>query len=260
MRSAATSSGSIPAGALARPNVYGVPLGGGGSDAPDTIIDSNIISGNTAFGITTSRAAGTVISNNRIGTDITGTFAIGNTGKGIASQSAGCVVGIRIGGPGAGNVISGNGGGGVNISVSDHSVVQRNYIGTDATGLLPVPNSDQGLVMSSADDSLIDGNVISGNGNNISPNLNHGIHLSSSDNNLFQNNLVGVGSDGVTVLPNAQAGMVLGSFSDGNTVVGNTIANNADDGIQLTTNVALGNLFSRNSIYANDGLGRRVEH
>ncbi len=70
----------------------------------------NIISGNTLDGITitSSGTTGTIIQGNYIGTDVSGTSALGNGRYGI--QITGGADGNTIGGTatGAGNVISGN--------------------------------------------------------------------------------------------------------------------------------------------------------
>jgi hypothetical protein len=61
-------------------------------------------------------AAGTAIEGNFIGTDVTGTLDRGNLGEGVLIRDASNVVGGY--GAAEGNVISGNGGAGVNLSGS----------------------------------------------------------------------------------------------------------------------------------------------
>ncbi len=77
----------------------------------------NVISGNTANGveITGSGASGNVVLGNLIGTDVTGTAKLGNTENGVAvilSASRNTIGGAASG---AGNVISGNSGGGIDL-------------------------------------------------------------------------------------------------------------------------------------------------
>ncbi|MGD8441266.1 MAG: FG-GAP-like repeat-containing protein, partial [Holophagae bacterium] len=98
---------------------------GGTSPAMRNVISDNF------YGIETeSTAANAQIQGNFIGTDVTGTVAVGNLiGVAIASGD-GCTVGGAV--AGAGNVVSGNDYG-VSISTSNN-IVQGNLIGTDATG------------------------------------------------------------------------------------------------------------------------------
>ena len=113
----------------------------------------NLISGNTGSSDTTGaygiRANGsfpanidTFVQGNLIGTDVTGTKALGNGSGGVLAISPNLTAGnVIVGGPeaGAGNVISGNGGFGVR---SRNGVVQGNFIGTDVTGTLALGNND----------------------------------------------------------------------------------------------------------------------
>src|SRR5205823_10058508 len=100
--------GTDVAGTGMVPNINGVaafPQTGAttiGGTAPGA---GNLISGNTV-GILGGEAFGLVIQGNRIGTDIAGTSALGNS-IGIEMDNGG---GHTIGGtdPGAGNLISGN--------------------------------------------------------------------------------------------------------------------------------------------------------
>jgi hypothetical protein len=112
----------------------------------------NIISGNGATGIFfTDTAANCLVQGNYIGLDSTGTRAIGNAFNGV---SIGTVSAVQlannnlIGGynAGEGNVISGNGEDGVGLQshVTGNQVV-GNWIGTDYTGVNPVPNGIAGI-------------------------------------------------------------------------------------------------------------------
>src|SRR5439155_1210568 len=73
----------------------------------------NLISGNSGYGIAlTNTASGNLLQGNLIGTDQTGTLALPNTGAGIELDGAS---NNTIGGTvaGAGNLISANGGDGI---------------------------------------------------------------------------------------------------------------------------------------------------
>src|SRR5262249_37031818 len=118
-----------------------------------TAAAANLVSGNTGRGILVSNSigvsnmTGNVWEGNLIGTDVTGRLPLGNGGFGI---DVGCH-GNLIGGPGAGagNVIAGNVQGGINIESGDGLVIQGNFIGTDASGTLPLGNHGVGIAVNS---------------------------------------------------------------------------------------------------------------
>src|SRR5262249_6554044 len=132
----------------------------------------NLISGNHLTGIRLSggSAAGNVISGNRIGTDLSGRRPVGNTFDRIFDTRP---PGHTIGGTGTleRNLISGNGGVGVQIYSRDASgnQVLANLIGTDADGTGPLGNGHNGVFINDAPGNTIGGtadgarNVISAN-------------------------------------------------------------------------------------------------
>jgi hypothetical protein len=118
--------------------------------------EGNLISGNVAGIVFASRPSGTdqaVIKGNYIGTDATGNAARGNSDDGITISYG--PTHITIGGPepGAGNVISANGGFGIDIGFSFDSssatndvLVQGNRIGIAAIDGFPaMPNTAGGI-------------------------------------------------------------------------------------------------------------------
>jgi CSLREA domain-containing protein len=147
----------------------------------------NIISANGTTGVILSADNSDGSSNHRIegnyiGLNVDGTAALRNGGSGvqigeIAPQSLGQNYrrqnGVTVGGsaPGAGNVISGNGGVGVVIirgSTGNH--VLGNFIGTNAAGTAPIGNTGHGVQVDLASSNTIgnssagSGNLIAGNG------------------------------------------------------------------------------------------------
>ena len=164
----------------------------------------NVISGNDGAGIFLDDAGyntgigpvkNLVVEGNDIGTDITGTIAIGNgtTGNGITITASNS---NTIGGSaaGAGNVISGNSGDGVEITGSGTTgnVVAGNYIGTDITGTVAVPNGSDGVEI----DTSASGNTIGGTTalarNIISGNTAWGVGiLRSATDNVVAGNFIG---------------------------------------------------------------------
>src|SRR5262249_2673716 len=161
-------------------------------DAPDNVVGGssaaagNVVSGNTFNGIEVSgvsNATGNVVQGNFIGTDVTGTVALGNGDDGVLLQNAGSnTVGGLTTTPGTapGNLIAGNGGNAVHSLdqglTADNNVVQGNLIGTDAGGTGRLGNAGDGVLIEAqlAEDSAA-GNTIGGTaagaGNVISGNL-----------------------------------------------------------------------------------------
>jgi hypothetical protein len=143
-----------------------------------------------------------IVIGNRIGTDRTGTVALGGSvSAGVEISGSWNTVGV----PGAGNVISGHGWRvaagyqvGVRLSGGRDNVVQSNRIGTDVTGTQPLPNVrgvDVAMIsfLDLARNSRIGGAGI-GAGNLIAHNLADGIGVNGS---------AGVGVTGVTMARNA---------------------------------------------------------
>lgn len=147
-----------------------------------------------------------VVEGNFIGTDVTGTVALGPNSAAILLQSDN----DRIGGtsPGQGNLISGNALGGLKIS-SLANVVQGNLIGTKVDGQSPLPNGYgiriQPGFFRGASGNLI-GKAVGGGGNTIAFNKGAGISVEGADQNaiyqneIYQNDGIGIdlGNNGVT--------------------------------------------------------------
>jgi hypothetical protein len=211
----------------------------------------NLISGNHGQGIyMQSVVTGNVIQGNYIGTDVNGTTALGNTGEGVYIFGTGTERNNTIGGtaPGAGNVISGNGGlAGIRVRNPDN-FIEGNYIGTDAGGTKSVPNKIgilfQTLSLTASFGNLVSGNVISGNQTD-------GIDISNSTGYRIEGNLIGTDRSGTARLANGSAGILLAAAMNvtigGTTAAaGNVISGNGVFGIDISGagtsgNVVLGN-------------------
>jgi hypothetical protein len=198
----------------------------------------NLISGNALFGISII-TPGNLIEGNFIGTDVTGTKALGNGPSG-----AGILIGNdkdnQIGGtlPGAGNLISGNSGPGISITTSSSNRVQGNYIGTDISGTQAVPNG-QGIVASAG--TITIGGTAAGARNLISGNLGEGILLQGgvATAAVIQGNWVGTDVTGSKALGNGTGVSIAGSnyVLGGNVAgAGNLISGNQGDGVLLSAN------------------------
>ena len=232
----------------------------------------NIISGNKVHGVHLIGAAAknNVVQGNYIGTDVTGTVDMGNTIDGVGIDSAPT---NTIGGPvsGAGNLISGNGGNGVEIfnttTAATSIFVQGNLIGTDVSGMSALPNF-RGVYIFNANSNRVGGGGLN-DGNLISGNLLDGVFLrGTSSMNVLEGNSIGVdmnggalgnGSNGVTVQGsnNRIGGLsaVVGFFTSPNAPdnAANVIAFNGGNGVSIATGI--GNAIRRNSIFDNFSLG-----
>ena len=206
----------------------GVDIGDGngnlvGGDTPE---ERNIISGNNQNGVWLSGpdTISNTISGNYIGTDVSGTVALGNGtlpgvgGWGVVISDG--ALNNTIGGTTAGerNIISGNGdlydgppgvaranGGGIDIN-ADGNTVSGNYIGTDVTGTAALPNAEIGVSVGGSD-NLIGGdtpeerNVISGNSCAGPPPPRAGVLLHGTSNTV-SGNYIGTDVTGTAALPN----------------------------------------------------------
>lgn len=164
----------------------------------------------------------------------------------------------------------------------DNVLVEGNFIGTDATGLLDRNDQWYGIIAEQHDGWIIRNNVISGMENG------SGLEFYDMTNTTIQGNKIGVGSDGTTPLGNGfwgirlegGAGHIVGGLAadEGNLIaynsaettggyagilvqkganariIGNTIRHNRSSGIEVFDNDSKA-WMSQNTIFANDGLG-----
>jgi parallel beta-helix repeat protein len=199
--------GTDSSGTMALGNSTGVQIvDASGSTIGGTAAGArNIISGSINEGIVFNglAAQNNVIQGNYIGTDATGTLAIAN-GTGVTINSPN----NTIGGTTAAerNVISGNGGYGIDLSSdADNTIVVGNYIGTDAAGTSALGNTD-GINVATSFNTI--GSSISGGGNVISGNTSNGIAMSGT-NNTVQGNFIGTDVTSALVLGNGSHGIVV---------------------------------------------------
>jgi len=237
----------------------GLVLSGGQS-----VVQGLVISGFSGAGIVLSGGSGNLVQGNQVGTDPSGTIAQPN-GEGIEVVGS---ASNTIGGTAAGaaNLISGNLGPGIELvrSTQDSmaNLIAGNLIGTTADGLHALGNQEDGILLDSATSTTI-GGTSAGEGNVISGNLSNGVEtLTSSPDNLLEGNEIGTDRSGTLALGNRGNGVSLGSSSNLigglNSEAGNTIANNGTGsvgaGVQLIGLVNQNTILS-NSIHDNAGLG-----
>ena len=229
-----------------------------------TLAERNVISGNGGNGITLTgvNATDNWILNNHIGTDVTGTVDLGNSLSGVYVQGgpSGNIIGTDGDGSNdasEGNLISGNTLHGVQIyqAGSDSNIIAGNRIGTDATGMLALGNSEDGVnILDGAASNIIGGtssdecNIIAGNGDD-------GVEIrdAGSDGNSVVGNSIGLAGDGTTLLGNFDNGVAIHSSASGN-IIGGTVAGSrnviagGEEGVLITGTGTTGNAVSGNYI------------
>ncbi|HTS52720.1 MAG TPA: DUF4347 domain-containing protein, partial [Burkholderiales bacterium] len=221
-----------------------------------TAADRNIISGNNVDGVQFKGAGiqNNVLMGNYIGLDVTGAADLGNANQGVAifNGASNNTIGGTV--TAAANVISGNNGTGVRITVagSTGNVVEGNLIGTNAAGTAAIANSVDGVNITDASGNTI-GGTVAGAGNLISGNTGSGISLVGvGTNNLVQGNYIGVNAAGTAQFLNTAAQLTI--QSSGNTIGGtsagsrNLIAGNVIlTGASATNNLIQGNYIGINA-------------
>ncbi len=208
-----------------------------------TTAQRNVISGNSQGILLWSGTTGTIIQGNYIGTDVSGTVDLGNSGTGVlvTSGATNNIIGGTV--AGAGNLISGNDNYGVRISGSGTTgnVLQGNFIGTDATGTVDLGNTWHGVLISGgAANNTIGGTAVEA-GNVISGNDQNGINLvdTGTSGNVVQGNKIGTDVTGTADLGNAWDGILLSTGATNNMIggtaagAGNVISGNDQRGVSL---------------------------
>jgi titin len=246
----------------------GIDIGGASGNTiggPGTA--SNVISGNTDFGIYLYGASttGTQILGNLVGSTGGGNVALPNALYGVLiadGANANTVGGTMAG---QGNLLSGNTDFGAYLLGASNNVLEGNLIGVNLAGTAKLANGVEGVeVLGGASGNTIGGttanagNVISGNGRN-------GVLIAQtgSNNNLVQGNFIGTDRSGTLMLGNGYQGVGLVESAASNTVGGtvsgaaNTIAFNTSTGVTVGTaasdTAAVGNALLGNLIYQNGG-------
>ncbi len=242
-------------GAGASGNIIGGTAAGAG----------NVISGNGAAGVQIdgSTTSSNVLHGNFIGTNAAGSVALANGGIGVwlSNGASSNTIGGSV--AGAGNVISGNLGGGVEIADSGlayNNVLQGNLIGVDVSATFALGNANWGVLIQGSSDDLIGGlgagNVISGNdGSGIVIDASTGVTTGI----LIDFNYIGTNAAGAH-LGNSGDGVLIENGASFNTVGdtsggGNVIAYNTANGVQVSGAASINNVIRGNSIFANGELG-----
>ena len=127
------------------------------------------------------------------------------------------------------------------------SVIEGNYIGTDATGARALPNGGRGITFDlPASEFDVINNIVSGNARS-------GVFIAGAYSVTLEENTIGRGSDG-RPLPNGAAGVLIGPQVTEALLRRNTIANNTKFGVAVATEAAQFALVD-NSITGNGFIG-----
>ncbi len=229
---------------MAAGNVIGGTAAGAGNTA-----SGNGIGGITLWGSDTQN---NTVQGNHLGTDPTGTVAVANSESGIGIYDG--ASDNLIGGTDAGarNLLSGNTYGIlIGDAIATGNIIQGNYIGTDGSGALAIPNAQTGILLWGQ--NTVIGGAEAGAGNVISGNGFAGIDLGGgSSGTIIQGNYIGTDASGTVALGNDlgifvnfSADNVIGGTAAGagNVISGNTGRNITINGLDAAGNTIQGNFI-----------------
>ncbi|GMV40971.1 MAG: hypothetical protein AMXMBFR64_26870 [Myxococcales bacterium] len=158
-----------------------------------------------------------------------------NEGAGVRVKGTS---GVRLGAPGRGLVVSGNGADGVVIDGASGVRIEASFVGTDDTGTVAVPNGGSGVVAAGAEGLSLGAPggrgavLVSGNGA-------HGVQVDASGVAVaarVHNVYAGVDSSGTAALPNEGDGIrVQGCDGAAPQVTGCMVSGNAGAGIGVAS-------------------------
>ena len=212
------SSGGVTIDATTQPGYAGTPLVAVTCTDPGTIVFQIFGSGGGTIkgfsiggcGLAISPGANSPLTVQacHLGVDAAGTSATPNSQAiSLASTT------FLIGGPTAAdrNIISGNSGWGIFIGSATGGTIQNNYIGTDITGTVALPNGTGVTIQGGNGSGILVGGP--GTGNLISGNTADGLDVGFFAVDVtIQGNLIGTDVNGTAALPNA-LGIGIGSPS-----------------------------------------------
>ncbi|MBP9083421.1 MAG: right-handed parallel beta-helix repeat-containing protein, partial [Bacteroidia bacterium] len=202
---------------------------------------SNVISGHSAgvgYGIQITGGASHIIQNNTIGLSLAGTGILANNYGIMISGSSNVFIGGDVS-LDQGNVISGNTQAGIEVfGGASNTKIRGNFIGTDVSGNIALPNGSIGVWIADATATEIGGlsqfrNTISGHSTFGSK----GISLTSTGvGTVISGNIIGQNQAGAAALGNYQ-GIHIGDSHDAYVggVNPNYITSSTDAGIVIAT-------------------------
>jgi len=271
--------GTDPTGTVDHGNIVGVTILHGAQDNTIGGTDpgeGNLISASkgsmSGFGV---RIMGqdtdsNIIAGNYLGTDISGTVALGNAQSGVSIEQGAQLNVVRN------NLISGNRSYGVLLKGegTDHNQVEGNCIGLASDNVTALGNRYSGVVIKEGPQHNSIGGIGLESGNIISSNGDYGVYITGDDTayNYVEGNYVGTDGEGSLNRGNGKAGVYITSGAHHNTIgrswIGkNVISSNESHGIWLSSetahNTIRGNLIGTSASgilsLGNKGDGLRLE-
>ena len=231
----------------------------------NNVVRGLVINGFDRLGIAVQRGADNRIVGCFVGTDATGSLAVPNrtgidaffNGKNPNDPFATTDTVIGSPSPADRNLVSGNFENGIAADfLSTNTVIQNNYVGTNAAGNAALANGSSGVLVVGS--GTIVGGASAGAGNLISGN-GLGVALGVAAQTFVQGNLIGTDVSGTAFIPNFTGVRIF--YSQFNTIGGvapsarNVIAGNLGTGIQIFGFATTNNAVSGNSIHDNGALG-----
>ena len=142
------------------------------------------------------------------------------------------------------------------------NVISGCYIGTDATGSSPVPNSLSGVQIKSGAHANTIGGMTAAERNVLSGNYGCGVNVTDpgSDSNTIVGNFIGLAAAGSNAIPNSLEGVAILNTARMNVIggsargAGNRIWANGQEGVAIYGATTIWNKMSQNSIH-NNGAG-----
>jgi CSLREA domain-containing protein len=208
------------------------------------LLSNDLISGNTAGGISLQSGSNNVVRANLVGTNAAGTGAIANGSFGINVQGE-TNTSIGVGGFGLANVVSGNNGPGIVINGSTGTVVANAIVGMNKNATGALGNAADGILIENASVGTTIGGATGALGCFISGNTNNGIDVQSlSTGTVIQLDHIGSDVTGLIGIGNGQNGIQFQQTSGKVTL--STILDNGQSGVLL--NGGSGSLLTSNTI------------
>jgi len=199
----------------------------GGLAGTDDSANNNVIGGTTedernVFTLTVGavvlngNAHNNRVIGNHIGTNIDGSAGIANDiGVAVTNGAHDNIIGGTT--AAERNVISGNTVDGVRVGGANRTVIQGNYIGTNAAGDAAIPNG-KGVSIKDSEGNTVGGDN-AGERNLISGNFIGVELLAGADGNMIQGNYIGTNAAGTAAIPNTN-GVTISEGASGNTIGG----------------------------------------